>query len=420
MTGPAIRAVGLSKQYRLQQKERYSAVRDVVANAYRRLWRGAAGAADEGETLWALRDVSFEVGVGDVVGIVGHNGAGKSTLLKLLSRITRPTAGFAEVRGRIGSLLEVGTGFHMDLSGRDNVYLSGAILGMRKQEIDRKFDEIVAFSEVERFIDMPVKHYSNGMYVRIAFAVAAHLQPEILIVDEVLAVGDPAFQQKCIGKMNSVAQEGRTVLFVSHNIGAVNALCRSAMRLDHGRLVAFGDTAEVTDAFLADQLGSDATGAYRVDERVLERQDRSAVEIVGIEIANPARPDGWPATGDPLKVRIAYRAAEAVASPWFCARIDDPHGTHLLYLHSGAGRAGIGAALHRHGCAELHIDTLSLVGGRYRLSVTCGRQRHAAVHLERVAEFHVRPQDVYGSGVPMEQPHGLMVAGHRWTHRAQP
>jgi lipopolysaccharide transport system ATP-binding protein len=414
----AIRAAGLGKQYRIGHRESYSALRDVVANAVRRLsHRGPATPVD---MLWALRDASFEIGIGEAVGIVGPNGAGKSTLLKLLSRITRPSSGSAEVRGRIGSLLEVGTGFHMDLSGRDNVYLSGAILGMRKQEIDRKFDEIVAFSEVERFIDMPVKYYSNGMYVRIAFAVAAHLEPEILIVDEVLAVGDPAFQQKCFAKMNELVGEGRTVLFVSHNLGAVNAFCRSAMWLDHGRLLACGDTTEITDAFLAEQLGStDTGGGYRVDPRVLARQEHRELEVVRVELLNPQRPDAWPATGDPLLVRIAYRAAEPLAPPWFSARIDDGHGTHLLVLRSTLDGAGVGPTPPAQGCAELHIDALPLVGGRYLLSVACGRQHQPGVHLERVAEFHVRSQDIYGSGVPLEQPHGLMVTTHRWVHRAE-
>jgi lipopolysaccharide transport system ATP-binding protein len=203
--------------------------------------------------IWALKDVNFEVQQGEVVGLIGRNGAGKSTLLKILARITRPTEGHAEIHGRVGSLLEVGTGFHGELTGRENVYMSGAILGMRKAEIDRKFDEIVAFSEVERFLDTPLKHYSSGMQMRLAFAVAAHLEPEILLVDEVLAVGDAAFQKKCLGKMSDVARRGRTILFVSHNMAAVKALCSRAVLIREGTLAKSGAVAEVVDDYL---LGS--------------------------------------------------------------------------------------------------------------------------------------------------------------------
>ncbi|HEY8504719.1 MAG TPA: ABC transporter ATP-binding protein, partial [Gemmataceae bacterium] len=230
---PAIRVENLSKQYRLGETlgSPYQTLRDALAEAakapLRRLFRrdrpGVGGGA-RGH-FWALKDVSFEVKPGEVVGVIGRNGAGKSTLLKVLSRITEPTAGRAEIRGRVGSLLEVGTGFHPELTGRENIYLNGSILGMNRREIARKFDEIVAFSEIEKFLDTPVKRYSSGMYVRLAFAVAAHLEPEILIVDEVLAVGDAAFQKKCLGKMQDVTKDGRTVVFVSHNLGALQHIC---------------------------------------------------------------------------------------------------------------------------------------------------------------------------------------------------
>src|SRR5712691_3252284 len=227
VTDFAIRVEGLGKRYRIGERERYRALRDTIADAIkaplRRLRSGRPSLVDN--TIWALRDVSLEVAPGEVFGVIGHNGAGKSTLLKILSRITAPSEGRAELRGRVGSLLEVGTGFHPELTGRENVYLNGAILGMRRSEVRRKFDDIVAFAEVEQFLDTPVKRYSSGMAVRLAFAVAAHLEPEILIVDEVLAVGDAAFQRKCLGKMESVGREGRTVLFVSHNMAAVTHLC---------------------------------------------------------------------------------------------------------------------------------------------------------------------------------------------------
>jgi lipopolysaccharide transport system ATP-binding protein len=269
MSDVVIRAEGLSKRYKLGKRERYRALRDTLtdvlyapARMARAVLRGERRSADAGDDsqIWALRDVSFEVQRGEVVGIIGRNGAGKSTLLKILSRITRPTVGRVGVRGRVGSLLEVGTGFHPELSGRENIFLNGAILGMRRAEIRRKFDHIVAFAEVEKFIDTPVKHYSSGMYMRLAFAVAAHLEPEILVVDEVLAVGDAQFQKKCLGKMREVGREGRTVLFVSHNMGAIKDLCSTAILLKNGQ-VALKDRA---DQAIRQYLDDGITGALDV------------------------------------------------------------------------------------------------------------------------------------------------------------
>jgi lipopolysaccharide transport system ATP-binding protein len=244
MSNVAIRVENLSKRYRIGvRQEKYRTLRDAIVDValtpVRRL-RSRFGARRERiaeqNTIWALNGVSFEVPRGEVVGVIGRNGAGKSTLLKILSRITEPTAGSAEIHGRVGSLLEVGTGFHPELTGRENIFLNGAILGMRRSEIDRQFEEIVAFAEVEKFIDTPVKHYSSGMYLRLAFAVAAHMEPEILMVDEVLAVGDAAFQKKCLGKVGEIASQGRTVFFVSHNLGVVRELCTSSLILHNGRL----------------------------------------------------------------------------------------------------------------------------------------------------------------------------------------
>jgi lipopolysaccharide transport system ATP-binding protein len=248
MTDLAIRVSNLSKLYRIGENDTHRTLRDALANSVKRPVRAARSwlkrenrSQTAENTIWALKDVSFDVKRGEAVGIIGRNGAGKSTLLKILSRITEPTEGRVEGYGRVGSLLEVGTGFHPELTGRENIYLNGAILGMTRSEINRKFDEIVAFSEVEKFLDTPVKRYSSGMYVRLAFAVAAHLEPEILFVDEVLAVGDAAFQKKCLGKMGDVTQQGRTVLFVSHNMAAVQSLCSRAIVLNNGVIVASGN-----------------------------------------------------------------------------------------------------------------------------------------------------------------------------------
>jgi len=259
----AIHAEGLGKKYVIgheSQRERYVTLRDVMARTARRLGRTALDMmrgrpiveGDELEEIWALKDIGFEVNRGDVMGVIGPNGAGKSTLLKILSRITEPTEGRATIRGRVASLLEIGTGFHPELTGRENIFLNGAVLGMSRREIRAKFDEIVDFAGIERFLDTPVKRYSSGMYVRLAFAVAAHLEPEILVVDEVLAVGDSAFQKKCLGKMQEVSHGGRTVLFVSHNMQAVQTFCTRAIFLNRGRLAANGDVRSVVEIYLSD------------------------------------------------------------------------------------------------------------------------------------------------------------------------
>jgi lipopolysaccharide transport system ATP-binding protein len=270
MTDVAIRVDGLGKQYRIgAQSAPYRTFReslnDLVTSPFRRagrLLRGQAyGAADLTETIWALRDISFEIKKGESIGFIGHNGAGKSTLLKILSRITEPTEGYADIYGRIGALLEVGTGFHPELTGRENVILNASILGMKRREIEAKFDEIVDFAEVEKFIDTPVKHYSSGMTLRLGFAVAAHLEPEILIVDEVLAVGDARFQRKCMGKMDAVSSQGRTVLFVSHNLTAVQSLCQKVVWLNQGRIVKIGEPGEIIPEYLGSTM---ETGSERV------------------------------------------------------------------------------------------------------------------------------------------------------------
>ncbi|KAB8317524.1 ABC transporter ATP-binding protein [Tolypothrix campylonemoides VB511288] len=267
MSDTVIRVENLGKKYIINhQQERYTALRDVIANRAQSLLtilnpltqKSKNQAKNSREEFWALKDVSFEIKQGDRVGIIGRNGAGKSTLLKILSRITEPTTGRISIKGRVASLLEVGTGFHPELTGRENIYLNGAILGMSKAEIQRKFDEIVDFAEVEKFLDTPVKRYSSGMYVRLAFAVAAHLEPEILVVDEVLAVGDAQFQNKCLGKMEEVGKQGRTVLFVSHNMATINSLCEKAIWLSNGSVKMEGKTEQITNQYLIQ--GSDRSG----------------------------------------------------------------------------------------------------------------------------------------------------------------
>jgi lipopolysaccharide transport system ATP-binding protein len=294
---PIIRAEGVSKQYRIgRSKEEFPTLRDALAGAVRVPLRWARVAArPETPTFWALRDVGFEVQPGEVVGIIGRNGAGKSTLLKILSRITEPTEGRIELYGRMSSLLEVGTGFHPELTGRENIFLNGAILGMKRAELARKFDEIVAFAEIEKFIDTPVKHYSSGMYVRLAFAVAAHVEPEILVVDEVLAVGDMSFQQKCLNKMQDAGAHGRTVLFVSHNMQAVARLCQRVILISSGKIVSDGPAPVVIDQYLDTARGTTAERAWA---DLKDAPGDEVVRLVGVRVCDEAGE-----TGEALDIR---------------------------------------------------------------------------------------------------------------------
>jgi len=319
MSDIAIGVEGLGKRYRIGTKqEKYKTLREKINNVALSPFRTVRSFArsnghsnsqsairnSKSDSFWALKDISFEVKRGEVVGIIGRNGAGKSTLLKILSRITEPTEGYADIHGRVGSLLEVGTGFHPELTGRENIFLNGAILGMKKDDIENKFDEIVSFAEVEQFIDTPVKHYSSGMYLRLAFAVAAHLEPEILVVDEVLAVGDLSFQTKCLGKMQDVAKTGRTILFVSHNTSAITRLCSRAVLLSQGSVIQVGSSAEVVAAYLSDAAGSSAkagwnsealspgVGGFKLASVTIMNENDEPSNVLNIE--------------KPLKLRITY------------------------------------------------------------------------------------------------------------------
>jgi lipopolysaccharide transport system ATP-binding protein len=337
----AIKAEVLSKLYRIGQRESYRTLRDTITNAFTAPLRTirhlhssiicspssgkrtsgfpgqlSAGNSSSG-TFWALKNVSFEVKPGEVVGIIGRNGAGKTTLLKILSRITEPTEGCADISGRVGALLEVGTGFHPELTGRENVYLNGAILGMSRVEIGKKFSEIIEFAEMNTFIDTPVKHYSSGMYIRLAFAVAAHLDPEILLVDEVLAVGDVKFQRKCLGKMNDVALSGRTVLFVSHNLGAIRQLCGRAIWIDQGSLVADGEANKVVTAYLDAQ--GDEISVNHLESEYLR------IEKVVLSDGSGKRKSVF-CPGEDLEIEIHYFAKKAIASPFFWINVIGQYG----------------------------------------------------------------------------------------------
>jgi len=341
MSEIAIKCEGLSKQYRIGQQERYRALRDVVTGAagspFRRLRSAISSSNGNGnpqseiresqsQYIWALDDLSFEVKPGEVVGVIGRNGAGKSTLLKILSRITKPTKGGAEIHGRVGSLLEVGTGFHPELTGRENIYLNGAILGMRKAEIDRKFDEIVAFAEVEKFIDTPVKRYSSGMHVRLAFAVAAHLQPEILLVDEVLAVGDAAFQKKCLGKMGNVAREGRTILFVSHNMQTMSQLADRCILLADGRARFDGNTAQAVALYLGDETNANAPlGEYAAPK------EKAGNHIAWARVHTSESP-GIHQWGEPISFEFGLRIVDPQESLCFAFNVRNSFNYNACYF----------------------------------------------------------------------------------------
>lgn len=373
MTDVAIRVDGLGKRYRIPLARRPTMLREALVEGFRAAGGMLAGRGrpPADETFWALRDVSFEVPRGEAVGIVGGNGAGKSTLLKVLSRITEPTAGDAWVRGRVGSLLEVGTGFHAELSGRENTYLNGAILGMGRAEIDRKFDEIVAFAGVERFIDTPVKHYSSGMYLRLAFAVAAHLEPEILLVDEVLAVGDATFQRKCLGRMEDVTREGRTVLFVSHNMDAVQRLCPRCILLDGGRVAAMGESRAVVAQYLARRGSEHAPGTW-LDLAAAERSGSGEVRFRAIRYGSPGRDGAGPAfPGGPLRVELELEsdADREVGSMGVSLRT--PGGTPLI--NADVFAKGQVLRLRRgRNTVVVNIEDLPLNPGVYTLGLWTG------------------------------------------------
>ncbi|MCM3902712.1 MAG: ABC transporter ATP-binding protein [Pyrinomonadaceae bacterium] len=364
---PIITVNNLSKQYRIGAREEgYTTLRESLVQAVRAPFkriRSRRRNANNG-MVWALKDINFEVQPGEVVGIVGPNGAGKSTLLKILSRITKPTTGAVDLYGRVRSLLEVGTGFHPELTGRENVYLNGAIMGMTRAEIEGKFEEIVAFAEVGKFLDTPVKRYSSGMNLRLAFAVAAHLEPEILIVDEVLAVGDAAFQEKCLGKMDKVAKEGRTVLFVSHNLATVQHLCNRAILLQGGRITATGQPSEVIGHYL-----SDATSESKVDiSDWPDRETSGEARLVEFEIRDEI---GQLAKGIRVGGSVVFtlRAEfyQPIVDPCFGVTVHNSLGEPILDLRSSHSGLRLGR-VHRHLSITARIDNIGLYPGRYFLS----------------------------------------------------
>ena len=414
-----IQAHQLGKQYRLGalQPRNYKTLRESLIDwgkrPFRTLTSRQSTRAQQNASFWALRDVSFEVTAGEVVGIIGRNGAGKSTLLKILSRITEPTSGYADIYGRVGSLLEVGTGFHPELTGRENIFLNGAILGMKRREISAKFDEIVAFAEVERFIDTPVKHYSSGMYLRLAFAVAAHLEPEILLVDEVLAVGDAAFQKKCLGKMGDVAKAGRTVLFVSHNMAAVQQLCQRAILLDGGRVVRDAVAPEVIRDYL--QTAADS-GLVRFDEETVRRGNgRSRYQQATIfndhgEIASSIQ------AGSNLKIELAFHHhGQPLSNPSFGVSFRNTFGQPITRLITRETHGEM-PTVNGDGRVCLAIDNVNLLPGLYYLTLGLSNQGEQLDLIEDGLQLEVTSAPVYPTGKLPPAHAGVVYLPCRWEH----
>lgn len=405
MSQSIIQVENLGKKYVIGQNRQASSMtlRETITNNAKSLGKKIlqphkkSHKAPAVRDFWALKDVDFEVKQGEIVGIIGRNGAGKSTLLKILSRITEPTTGRIAIKGRVASLLEVGTGFHSELTGRENIYLNGAILGMSKAEIERKFDEIVAFSEIEQFLDTPVKRYSSGMYVRLAFAVAAHLEPEILIVDEVLAVGDAAFQKKCLGKMGDVAtNEGRTVLFVSHNMATVRALCQKAYLLNSGQIKFQGSTSEAIDLYLQSIKSLMMSDSTSLKERTDRSGDGSAmmvgVTVEDVEGREAIRPNSC------LKVTIYYKSDRPLNRPQFSATIyDDLKDVGMISLHSDIV-GDLTETLPPEGKVTCITEPIYLTPGRCYLNLSLLKAGVMADYLQYAVYFEVESDDVYGTG----------------------
>ena len=433
MSQPAIRVVDLGKEYHIGLERKTRSLREAIVDAATgpirragKLLRGqATGAAELDAVHWALRDVSFEVPYGDVVGVIGGNGAGKSTLMKILSKITEPTRGFADIRGRVGSLLEVGTGFHEELSGRENIYLNGAILGMRKTEIARKFDEIIAFAEIDKFLDTPVKHYSSGMYVRLAFSVAAHLEPEILLVDEVLSVGDVAFQKKCLGKMSQVHRSGRTVLFVSHNMATVENLCSTTIVLQDGKIAYIGPSKEAIQFYLQSTVEREPAAEEGLGDNRWSnpehRKNRSKDDVINytrIELKNlEGQPIHFVRSGEPVVIRLHYRASKDDIRPIFGVGISTELGTVISRVSTWLCGAEIPPLVRGDGFIDLRLDSVNFMPGRYFLSAWLG-EMGPVFHdsLDRCSVLNVEEADFYGSGRTSQDKSAIMLLPCHWDY----
>jgi lipopolysaccharide transport system ATP-binding protein len=420
MSQPALQVRGLSKQYRLGEvgRARYETLRDKIARLPRK-WLARPQAPQRETTIWALDDVSFDLEQGGTLAVIGRNGAGKSTLLKILSRITEPTRGYADIFGRVGALLEVGTGFHPELTGRENVYLNGAILGMRRQEIQSRLDEILAFAEVEQFADTPVKYYSSGMYLRLAFSVAAHMEPEILIVDEVLAVGDMAFQRKCMGKMGAVAREGRTVLFVSHNLGAVTRLCKTGLVLDGGRVSYHGHVSDAVAHYHHLVVAGAATGEGARPAHVLfeeEPQPEAEFSITRVELlTDGGQPMPTLATWDTVRFRFHIYARTSLQRGSVILEIRTIEGTRVIVLSTQPDATLPLPFEEGFQAVDCVIEELPLAAGQYVIAASLAVPNMDWLWFRpEVGILSVEARDVYNSGFAPSVKRAAIALHHRW------
>ncbi len=419
---PAIVVDKLSKEYTIGRRQAgYKTVRESLANALTRPWRKLRGALDgnsksfdaHDDSFWALRDVSFEIQPGEVVGIIGRNGAGKSTLLKILSRITEPTSGCASIHGRIGSLLEVGTGFHPELTGRENIYLNGAILGMERQETRHRFDDIVDFAEIARFLDTPVKRYSSGMYVRLAFAVAAHLQPEVLLVDEVLAVGDLAFQKKCLGKMKDIGRGGRTIFFVSHNMGAIQHLCSRVLFLRNGFLKADGDPNTVIEQFVSETAPLNAHTVQLWTHPNRRKGVKPFFKQLSMYVGN-AQGTVIPMGGG-IRIKLEYASERDLVDLRVGLAVYDLYGQRLVNFSPTHQCPATLTQASRAGFVECYIPHLNLVSGQYYVTVMSSDTHGEIDRIDGACTFHVVDADVFGTGKVPSRNHGIVYLPSSWS-----
>jgi lipopolysaccharide transport system ATP-binding protein len=401
----------LSKKYTIGERQPYYSLRDTISTIFHTPFHHKSLQKDE---FWALKNISFEVREGDVLGIIGRNGAGKSTLLKILSQVTPPTNGEIKLRGKVASLLEVGTGFHPELTGRENIYLNGVLLGMKRWEINKKYSQIIEFAEVEKFLDTPVKHYSSGMYMRLAFSIAAHLEPEILLVDEVLAVGDPHFQKKCLGKMKDVSRSGRTILYVSHDLASINSLCTSAIYLDRGKIVDQGKVKTVTQKYISDlflESGNKAEGFF-INRKNPYGEKKLISKVRLLNSKGKSLPFAF--MGDPLKIEVEFGDISAYKNLMIGVIFIGRNGQQITSHNSGMSKVGKDFASNTRK-ATFTLKKVPFTPGYYSVDVSLTWGKGIRIdYIKDAVDLNVIEKDIYNSGYTVSSDYGLVYLDAYW------